>query len=249
MDTNAYKKRTKDDATSMWIEPPMVTGRSKRQRPLQRSIHFADAHYTTTTSCTIPLHTTYHVENWMNLVDKEDLWVHPSETLQNVLSIRAHGRLYQQQIPTEATQLAYSEALQSSYLQCCCDMQDSNEQNNCIDSSEKSEQSYVFRELLNSNDESFNYQLLGLHRGIEAYYVPDLAIARLSVRKKLIQTIVLIDQVLRCHPHRDLLLGNIIRPLTIPSKRFAHMLGIVDEMNAVNKSLSPQRILKNHIAT
>ncbi len=243
MDINTSKKRTKDEPSSscfsLWTLPGMPKRQNRRREPLQRSIHFADDHFT---SCTQPLHTIYHVENWMNLVDKEVLWVHSSETLQNVLTIRARGRLYQLQIQEASTsQPAYSEALQSSYLQCCCDAQDRDEQNSCLDNADMPLKSNTRQEALNTGttgkNESFNYQLLGLYRGSEAYYVPDLAITRLLTRKNLIQTIVLIDQTLRCHPHRDVLLGNLVRPLTIPSRRFAHMLGMVDKMNAFSTSL------------
>jgi hypothetical protein len=233
---------------SLWMESSTSPGRSKRprKRAQLRSIHFADDCSTTTSSCAKPLHTTYHVENWMNVVDKGDLWVNSKEILLNVLSIRAGGSLYQQQLPLVTSHQAYSDALQSSFLQCCCDPQDDNEQYcDRLDSDEGPAQPEMCQDLWNSHYETFNYQLLGQHRGIEAYCVPILAIARLSVRKNLIQTIVLINQVLRCHPHRDLLLGNILRPLTVPSKRFARMMGIVDERNAGNKTSIPADAISN----
>jgi hypothetical protein len=175
----------------------------------------------------------------MNVVEKDELWVQPHETLLNVISIRAGGTLYQQQLPIVASHRAYSEALQHIFLKCCCDTQGGNEPYCHLDDADVIAQPELCLELSTSTNESLDYQLLGLHRGIEAYCVPMLAVTRLSVRKNLIQTIVLMDQVLRCHPHRDLLLGNIIRPLTIPSKRFAHMMGIVDELNACSTESFP----------
>lgn len=252
MNFDTCKKRTIDDDFSVWSKasaPPEQFFKRLRQRTQLRSIHFADDHSTTTSSSSKPLHTTHYVENWMNLVDKEDLWVHPHETLQNVISIRARGTLYQQQLPIATSHREYTEALQSFFLQCCCDAQDGNEQYCQIDNNDVLAQSEICQELLKTNNESFNYQLLGLNRGIEAYCVPMLAIARLSVRKNLIQTIVLIDQVLRCHPNRDLLLGNIVRPLTIPSKRFAHMMGIVDELNAFSTASIPSDSLTASLLT
>ena len=253
MNVNACKKRTIGEVLpsgfSPWIDSSASQGRSKRRRERAqiRSIHFPDDCSATTSSCTNPLHITHHVENWMNLVDKEELWVNPHETLTNVLSIRARGTLYQQQlqVPAATSHQAYSDALQSSFLLCCCDSQDDSEQHDRLDSGEVPTQPEMCQDLWNVVHETFNYQLLGLHRGIEAYCVPILAIARLSVRKNLIQTIVLIDQVLRCHPHRDLLLGNILRPLTIPSKRFARMMGIVDERNAVSTTSIPADTISN----
>ena len=259
---NSCQKRTIDGAecSSVWIEVSTSPRPSKRIRPRvvpRRSIHFADDDHSTTTttstssssssSRTKPLHTIYHVENWMNVVDKEDLWVHPHETLQNVMSIRARGMLYQQQLPITSSHRTYSEALQASFLHCCNDAEDDSEQYRHLQHGdvEAFAPSEICQEFTNphhrpkeSLNYQLNYQLLGLHRGIEAYCVPMLAVARLSVRKNLIQTIVLMDQVLRCHPQRDLLLGNIIRPLTIPSKRFAHMMGMVDELNACSTTAS-----------
>jgi hypothetical protein len=217
-------------------------GRMKRLhcRAQVRSIHFADDHSTLTSKCSKPLHTIYNVENWMNLVEKDELWVHSHETLRNVISIRALGTLYQQQLPIATSHHAYSEALQSTFLECSCDTQNGNEQYCRFDDYKKIlAKSGMCEDLLSSNNKSLNYQLLGLHRGIEAYCVPMLAITRLSVRKNLIQTIVLMDHILRCHPNRDLLLGNIVRPLTIPSKRFAHVMGIVDELNACSTASFP----------
>ena len=256
MDINTGKKRTKDEAASsclsLWTSPGKLKRQNRRREPLQRSVHFADDHFTaTSSSCTQPLHTIHHVENWMNSVDKEVLWVHSSVTLQNVMAIRARGRLYQLQIPTSTSQLAYSEALQSSYLQCCYDAQDGDELNSCLDDADLPVKSNTRQVALNitDNNELFNSQLLGLYRGSEAYYVPDLAITRLLTRKNLIQTIVIIDQTLRCHPHRDILLGNLVRPLTIPSRRFAHMLGMVDEINAFGTPFIPRKLSQNEIAT
>ena len=253
MNIDACKKRAMDEVNSsgfsLWIESSALPGRSKRRRKRAqlRSIRFADDCSTTTSSCTKPLHTTYHVENWMNIVEKEDLWVNRHETLLNVLSIRARGTLYQQQLPVATSHRAYSEALQASFLQCCYDSEDGNEDYYPLDGDEVAAQHEMCQDVWNSPHETFNYQLLGEHRGIEAYCVPILAIARLSVRKNLIQTIVLIDQALRDHPHRDLLLGTILRPLTIPSKRFARMMGIVDEMNACSTTCIPADSISNSL--
>ena len=243
MNVDMCTKRSIHESFSISMDASASPGRSKRLRHRVqqiRLIHFADEPSTTASSCTKPpLRTTYHVENWMNLVEKEELWVPPHETLQNVISIRARGTLYHQQLPIATSHREYSEALQSSFLQCCSDTQDGSEQYCHLDNIDGLTQSKICKELMNTNNDSFNYQLLGLHRGMEAYCVPLLAITRSSVRKNLIQTVVLMDQVLRYHPHRDLLLGNIVRPLTIPSKRYAHMMGIVDELNAYSTASIP----------
>ena len=131
MNVEMCTKRSIHECLSIWMDASASPGRSKRlrHRVQIRLIHFADESSTTATLCSKPpLRTTYHVENWMNLVEKEELWVPPHETLQNVISIRARGTLYQQQFPVATSYREYSEALQSSFLQCCSDTQDGSEQ-------------------------------------------------------------------------------------------------------------------------
>ena len=168
MNGHACQKRTIDDVTSscfssirMESSSAPAPGRSKRRRqrdPL-RSVHFAED-YSTSSGTKKPLHTTYHVENWMNLVDKEDLWVHPHDTLRNVLSIRARGTLYQQQQPTATSFRAYSEALKSSFLLCCCDSQDDNELTCRLDDKDEvpSQKPEINQDVWNTHQETFNWK-------------------------------------------------------------------------------------------
>jgi hypothetical protein len=235
-------KRTNDDTRKRHNDHSYVShssetsharqGPTKRLRPMKRAVHFDD--HLGLSSSSKPRRTIHNVENVLNLVDKEELWVSQEELLRRVTIIRDQSHHFQQSLHSTEnsdTATAYADAFQTLYLKCCHDAQSGEE--DCEE---------CYSDLIGTkqcdgkcvNYNSLNFELLCLHRGVEAYCLPAFAVARLALRKTVIQSIVLCDQVLRHHPHRAGLVGAISRPSSMASKRFAHFLGIVDERSVAD---------------
>jgi hypothetical protein len=211
----------------------------QRKRRLIRTVRFADDGDATPLSSTpsTSLQVTYNVENVLNLVNKEELWVQPNESLDIITSIHEECAQFQQSITlgTESY-LEYSDALQTSYFRCCQDIDNGDDHYNHCKLSNLDKAGCIDMPNIHS---CFQYQILGSRRGIEAHCVPTLAVARLTVRKNMIQNVVLLHQLLRNETNRDVILGCIASQFTQPSKRFAHMMGIVDAMNAAMANIQP----------
>lgn len=174
----------------------------QRQKRTRRSVHFEHGDG----DCTVTRRV-IEVESVLNLADKSELWVQPTDFAETIKSIREESLLLRED--GEAFR-AYLAALAEAYCMCC---QEDDEKE--PDSTELNP-SFV--------------ALLSLARGLESCSLPELAVARGERRRHFIQSIVQLDLLLRSSADRDLVLSAGAKCLSCGgiAKRFALALGAAD---------------------